>query len=154
MHYTARSVVYGRDFMNTVLDVLKNISATALITLGKLRLSKLSTYQPTADSTIAGLAADEADFSGYPAGGLAFVVGVPVILAPNLLAVQTPTTFTAATAVPFVPNTVYGWWLDDGANVVAAEAFPSPVVAEFDAVGKYLQLDVVLPFMLSLSTTL
>lgn len=148
MNWTAQNVVYGRAFVNTLLAAMKTDPGVALIATAKIRLNKSPVYNPTPDSTIAELSADEADYSGYAAGGIAMVVSDPLNLGDYIQGTMSSVLFKATTASPFVQNSCYGWWIDDGANVIAAEVFPTGTVALFGAVNDFLQLDVVTPLPL------
>jgi hypothetical protein len=131
--------------MNAVIAAFKTVPGAALIVAGKVRLSQDPSFAPTPDSTIAGLAANEADYSGYAAGGIAAVLSAPVNLSNNAQGTIISATFTAVSATPFVPNQVYGWWLDDGTNFIAGERFVNNGQAPFGAVGDFLALIVLLP---------
>lgn len=147
-YYTTQSVIYGRAWVNTVLAALAVDPAAALIVTGKIRLSKDPAFNPTAASTKTELAAQEADYTGYAVGGVAFVPGAPVNLTANQQGVVDPVTFRAAADDPQIDNSVYGWWLDDGTNVVCAEKFADNASFSMAVLGDFLQLDVVLPFSL------
>jgi len=146
--YTAQAVVIGRDFANTVLAAMKTVPGGALIVTGKVRLSQDPAFNPTPASTRAGLAAGEADYSGYAAGGIAYVVPDPVNLDTETQGLQVTVAFVATAANPFVENTIYGWWIDDGTNVVVAEKFANDATANFGAAGDFLSLNTRVPFML------
>lgn len=148
MNWTAKNVIFGRSFVNTILAAMATDPGVELIDTALVRLSTNPSFAPTPDSTVAGLEALEADYSGYASGGIALVVGAPLNLAPTTQGVMTPVTFLAAPADPFIVNSVYGWWIDDGTNVIVAEAFPVGTIASFSSPGDFLQLDVVLPLRL------
>lgn len=150
--WVAQNVVYGRTFSDTILAALSARPAAALIAAGKLRLSKDPAFAPNPASTVAALAANEADFSGYVAGGSALALSAAVNLSPSIQGVTDVALFTAAVAVPFVSNAVTGWWVDDGANFVAGEAFPNGQTANFATPGDFLQLVAELPVNLLQAT--
>lgn len=152
MNWTAQNVVYGRTFANAVMAALLAAPVDPLIDTGKIRLSQDPAYNPTPDSTVAGLEAYEADYSGYAAGGIAMVVSAPINASQNVQGTMSSVLFKATTATPFVQNSVYGWWVDDGTNVILAEAFPGGTIALFGAINDFLQLDVVTPFGLLQAT--
>lgn len=146
MNWTAQRVVWGRAFMNSVVAALKTAAEDPLIMTGKIRLNTNPAYNPTPDSTRAALAADEAAYSGYTAGGIALTVGDPVRLAENIVGAMSSVLYRATDVDPFVSATVYGWWIDNGTIVVCGEAFPSGTVAAFGNPFSFLQLDISLPF--------
>lgn len=146
--YQSRNVVLGRAFAATILDALAAAPLAELIDTGKIRLSKDSSFNPTPDSTRAALATNEADFSGYTAGGYACVLSANVRLGVNIVGKTAPALPICATATPLVVCNVYGYWVDDGTNVIVAEKFPEGMVAGFNAVGDYLDLLVAFPVML------
>lgn len=152
-YYASQSVVFGLDWINTVLAAYKVAPLAALTDLAKLRLSKDPSFNPTPASTITDLEANEADYSGYAAGGVAVVLSAPVLLSTVCSGVLFPYTFLATSASPFVPATVYGWWMDDGTNFIAGERFANSQNAGFAAPGAFLALTTVLPFQTRQSTT-
>lgn len=145
MTYTSQAVVYGTAFLNTVIAALKTVPGGALVTGGKVRLSKDPSFRPTPANTIAELATNETDYSGYASGGVALVVGNPVNLSPSCQGAVTGVQFLATTATPYVSDQAYGYWVDDGTNVIMAEAFPAGVIANFAAPGAFLELILQLP---------
>lgn len=154
MHWTAKNIVYGRAFLNTLLAALGAAPEDPLIDTAKVRLSGNPDFAPTPDSVPGDFTDDELDYTGYAAGGIAFTVGAPIVLGSTAVGIQTPVTFRATSADPFVPGTACGWWMDDGTNVLAAEVFPLANRLTFGQTGDYLQLDVVLPLTLALVTGL
>lgn len=90
-----------------------------VLAASKLRLW-VAGFAPTVTTTKAEFVAEEADFSGYPAGGITITAFADPILDPNGGAsinggVQQ---FVVVTATPIVPNSIGGWWLEDSAGVV------------------------------------
>lgn len=145
MDYASEEVVYGRTFLSSILAAFSTRPAAALVVTPKVRLSSDINFNPTPDNTVATLAANEATFSGYTAGGIAPTFSAVLRGGPDFQQLNAPVLFEAATADPFVPGNCYGWWLDDGTNVIAAEKFANGLVASFANVGDYLALDVYLP---------
>jgi hypothetical protein len=152
-NYSSQSVTFGRTFYNTILSALSTRAAAALIVAGKVRLSNNPSFNPSADVQISTLAASECDYSGYASGGIAAVVGGPVNLSANTQGVIIPALFQATSADPFVQATAYGWWIDDGTNVIAFERFAGGGSARFGAAGDFLALNVLLPGELLQSAT-
>jgi hypothetical protein len=152
--WSALQAVFGRAFADTVIAAFKARPAGPLVSAtAKFRLSKDAAYNPTPDSTIAGLAANEADYSGYTAGGETVVLSAAVNLSSIGVGALATQLFEATVAGPFVPANVYGWWIDDGTNVIAAEAFPVGTVATFASPGDFLDLTAVLPVRFYQSTS-
>lgn len=127
------------------MAAFKTVATGPLIATAKVRLTTNASFVPNPDATIAELAADEADYSGYTAGGLALVVGAPVNLSPSCQGAVTALSFIATAASPFVPAQCYGYWVDDGTNVIAQEAFPGGVAIGFGVAGDFLELVLQLP---------
>lgn len=146
--YTSQNVVFGKAFANIVLAALKTVPGGALLATGKLRLSKASPFNPTSGMSLADLEADEADFSGYPAGGVAVSLTTGVNVTPQIQGAVTRGIFEAATATPFVGNSVTGYWVDDGTEMAIGEAFTDDQVAAFNAVGDFLILNALIPLNL------
>jgi hypothetical protein len=143
--YVAQNVQYSRAFMNTVMSAFKTVPGGALVATGKLRLFNSSTFTPTPGMVLADLTAIETLYSGYTAGGIAVVLSAPVNLGTQSQGVLFTTLFEAVTATPFVADVSYGWWIDDGTNVVAAERFAAGASFGFGSPGAYLVLTAILP---------
>ncbi len=152
LSYTSQVVGYGLAFMDTVMQAFTTLPAAKLINTAKLRLSHDPAFSPTPGSTIAALAAQEANFTGYPAGGAAFATGTPIHLAPSIDGAGTAVFFQATTGAPFTADTVYGYWVDDGTNVIAYERFAGGVAMPFTSPGVGMEMVVFLPFPLSAAT--
>jgi hypothetical protein len=150
--YVSQSVGYGSAFADTVQAALKTRAAAALVATPKIRLSSNSNFNPTPQSSIATLSASEAAFSGYPAGGASGTVSDPVNLSTMAVGVLMSATFVATTAAPFVEGTCYGYWVDDGTNVIAYERFAGGIQVTFGVPGDFLQLDIELPMQLLQAT--
>jgi hypothetical protein len=151
--YQAQAIVYGQAFVNTILAALKTVPGGALVASAKLRLSNQVGFNPTKDATIAGLAANECNYSGYTAGGIAVVLTAPVDLSATVQGVMFTALFEAVAASPFVPDTGRGWWIDDGTNFIAGEAFAGGFVAPFAAPGNFVNLTAILPLPFAQSTS-
>lgn len=143
--YTSRNVVFGDVFANAWVLALKTVPGAALLAAGKLRLSKDPSFNPNSKTTLAELEANECDFSGYPAGGIAVSLTTGLDLTPQIQGAITSGTFVAATATPFVSGTAYGYWIDDGTDMAMAEKFASPFNAPFAEVGAFLVLNAAIP---------
>lgn len=143
MYYESQNLVYSRAFMDTVLDAYKTVPGGALITAPTLRLLQGALPAITPDTALADLVALEANFSGY--GADTFTLTVPVQSSTNVQCAIGSGTFVATTASPFVGNTITGYFVTDGTNLVASEAFPLSSPVPIDAVGKFLTLNVALP---------
>jgi hypothetical protein len=138
--YTPQNLTYGTAFLNAIIAALKVAPTNPLVNTAKVRLSANPSYNPTPTSTITALASEEANYSGYTAGGLALTVGSPVNLSSTCQGAVTALQFLATTATPFVANQIYGYWVDDGTNVLVAEKFAAGLVVAFGAPGDYLEL--------------
>jgi hypothetical protein len=143
--FASQNPQYGQAFLDTVLAAFKTVPGGALIVAGKLRLSKDPAFAPTPQSLIADLTPEECDFSGYTAGGYGLTLSAPVNLSTTVEGVLAGATAIATTASPFVANNVYGYWVDDGANVVLSEAFGAAGPIPIGAAGDFAQVDLRLP---------
>jgi hypothetical protein len=143
--YTSKQVVYGTAFLNSLIAALKTAPANPLINSAKVRLSNSPTFNPSSGSTIASLSSNECAYSGYTAGGIALVVGTPVNLSLTCQGAITAVQFLSTSATPYVPDVAYGYWIDDGTNVILAEAFPPGQQAGFAAPGDFLELVLQIP---------
>lgn len=134
------SVVLGQAFIDTILANFKAPNVAKLVDAAFVRLSKDPAFNPTSASLVADLELAEADFSGYAAGGYALVLGAAInaggggrACAGNIVAI-------AGAANPFIQNTVYGWWVDDGANMIAGQAFGDGNQVAFGKPGDFLDM--------------
>jgi len=143
--YVTKTPVYGKAFMDTVLGAMKTLPGAALIVGAKVRLSKDPGFSPSPQSTIAALAASECDFTGYPAGGDAVAVGTLHNLSPNSDGFIQDALFSGSGGPPFTGGSAYGYWIDDGTNVIMGEAFGSAGPINITVAGDYIELDLRLP---------
>jgi hypothetical protein len=143
--HTVLNVVYGRAFANRWLLALTTRPAAALLATGKLRLSQDPAFAPTADSTVAALAANEADFTGYTSGGVTYATSGQLNVNPLIQGDVMDEVFVSVAGSPFVPNQLYGWWIDDGTDVVAAGTFGESAPIPISVPGDYLALQSILP---------
>jgi hypothetical protein len=142
--YSSQNITYGNAYQKTAALAQKTAPTNPLINTAKVRLSTQLGFSPSGTATIAELAANEANYSGYTAGGLALTLTGPVNLSALCEGMIAALTFLATTATPFVPNTLYGYWVDDGTNVIAQEAFPAPGIT-IAGPGDFLALLLQLP---------
>lgn len=107
---------------NAVAATIKDATRQPGLNGLKIHLFK-APHQPAVGDLLATYTAIEADFDGYVAKVLTLTFGY--IDPANFPTVRSQLlSWLMATAV--TPNTVYGYWVDDGVNVVMAEAFPVP----------------------------
>jgi len=144
---------YGRAFIDTVLAAYKTVPGGALIVSPKLRLSKDPAFNPQPGSLIADLTPQEADFSGYTAGGYALVLSAPVNLSGSVEGVLSSATAISVPAGPFVSNNLYGYWIDDGTNMICGEAFGGAGPIPIGLAGDFAQVDVRLPLLFTQPTS-
>lgn len=144
--YSSVNVILGRDWMDDVVAAVKTDPGAALLLTPKVRLSQDPAFNPQPNSTRAGLVAGEADFSGYTAGGYTYTVSDPLTLGTNIRGVAGNVVPVCAVASPQVVNTIYGYWIDDGTNVVVAERFDNGTTYQFASPGDFLDLLVMIPF--------
>jgi hypothetical protein len=145
--WNSKNVVFGQAWVNTVLAAYKTLPTTALIlATAKIRLNNSPTFNPQPSMTPAINAATECAYSGYTAGGILAVQSAPVALSPNVNGEVISALFEATVVTPFVPDMAYGYWIDDGTNVILAEAFGGSNIAPFGAPFQFLQLNILLPF--------
>jgi len=108
--------------------------AIAALVQGELALSKIRLFQdgfsPSVNTTRAQLIAEEADYTGYAAGGETVTAFLPPILNPlGGASIDWPTVQFDAVAPYTVGNVIGGWWLEDaaGAVVYAIGTFAAPI---------------------------
>lgn len=143
MYYEAQNLIYARSFADAWLDAFSTIPTAKLIAAPTVRLLMGALPAITPDTTLAALEALEANFSGY--GADTITLTVPAQPSTKVEGAIGSATFIAATASPFVSSNVSGYFLTDGTNLVAAEAFPNGQVFPIAAAGQFLTINVVLP---------
>jgi hypothetical protein len=151
--YSAKKVVIGQAAANALLGALTTGHVGGLLATGKLRLSHDPSFNPTPQSTLASLSAQEANFSGYPAGGVAVSLTTGLNLSPNAQGASQAALFEAAAATPFVADNITGWWIDDGTIFWVGERFAAGLIAGFAAVGDFLELIAIIPELLTQATS-
>lgn len=136
MFKTTALLAITRALLDALLGSLGTRPAAALLTTPKIELYTARTAQPSINSAYADFTF--ANFSGY--ANAALVLSGPVNPGPNSAALIANANFIATTASPFVPNTILGYAVTDGASVLyAAEEFTSPV--PIASAGDFLDLN-------------
>ena len=145
MQFLTKSVVFGQVFANQVLAGMAVLPSTALLATSKLRLSNDPNFNPTPLSTVASLAANEAVFTGYTAGGVAVALVQALNLSTQIQGAGQVKVFVAVAGTPFVPDTLTGWWIDDGTVLQVASAFGASGPYAIGSPGDFLELLALLP---------
>lgn len=111
---------------------LADLMQTALAA-SKLRLFK-STLVPVPETPLADFVTDEADFTGYPAGGATLTAWLDPILMPppgSGYQIQSPMSQFATANPTTVGNVIGGWFLvETGGALIAYGTFGSPIPME------------------------
>lgn len=135
------SVVRSRAWLNKLIGALKTRPAAALLATAKVRLLKDRTLSLNELTTRAELAAHEADYTDYPAGGATLTPPDPInynILGQGWAAAQ----LYNMTTVPTVTgNDIAGYWVDDGTDPVVMEYFPVGQDVPMQKPGDWLEID-------------
>lgn len=147
--YTTQNVGYSRVFADSVLAAFKADPGAALIVTGKVRLSRDPDFNPAFDTPVADLTPNEADFTGYPAGGVAVTMSDPLNILTTAQAILISALFIVTEDDPQVENQVYGWWIDNGTDVIAYERFNTSGPFNLAEPGDYLDCTILLPMRLA-----
>lgn len=148
MEYQTKSVVFGAAWVATEIAAVAARPAGALVAAGKLRLSKLPGIIANPNLTRAQLAANEAAYTGYPAGGYAVVFSAQVNLTTQILGLLVNQLFLVTADDPQVNETITAWWIDDGTNLVVMEAFAEGATWSQSGPGDFLALLASVPWPL------
>jgi hypothetical protein len=143
--YQSVNVVIGNPIAGALLGALSVRPAGALWSTPKVRLFNSPTVNPQPTTPLATYTAAETAFSGYTSGGIAPTFSGVVNLTPGSQGIVANVTYVATTATPFVPDTIYGWWADDGTNPVVAEKFAGGRAIPISNVGDWLELQIAFP---------
>lgn len=145
--WTTQIWQWSRVLLNALLACLTARPGAALLVTPKVLLFSGSAI-PSADSVVADFT--PAVYSGY--GDVALTLTGPVDLTPDGQAMIGTATFTSTTASPFVPDTVTGYIVYDGATAYyGGERFDAPV--EISAAGQFIAVNVQLPLPLVQNTS-
>lgn len=151
--YTPVNVVWGQAAAAAALGLIAQEQNPPLTESAVVRLSTNPAFNPTPTSTVASLAATEADFSGYTAGGTPITTWAVANQSAVAQGAMASVLFLATSATPFVDGIVYGYWIDNGSIVLVAERFANSQFFTFGSPGDYLELLTVLPFQLNQAST-
>lgn len=122
-------------------------AAKVLLANSKLRLWKKGAFDPQFDTGRGFLLGAEADYSGYPSGGVTLTTwSDPVQSASNGVTIGSPVArFAVETAVPLITNVIGGYWVETAAgDVYVVGAFPEGVPMQ--SVSRGFPIQVVLGF--------
>lgn len=117
----------------------------------ELALSKLRLFQegfvPSIATTRAELVAAEADYTGYPAGGVEVTAWLDPILNPiGGASIDMPTEQFAAAAPYTVGNTIGGYWIETAGGVlIVVGTFATPIPIGAAGQGFPMTLTLVFP---------
>jgi hypothetical protein len=138
--FQAQRIVLGRGITQALLDALSTVPTAALAATPKMRLSHDPAFAPISTSLPSELAAEEAMYTGYTAGGLAVLFGTPLNLSPSIQGITASITFEVGATAPTTPDSIYGYWIETTTELVCAEAFPTGLVFGMAAPGDYLTI--------------
>lgn len=125
MFFNPILVVICRTLLEAMLNATFNAVVTPIFTAGNFKLMTAFTVAPNIDSIPGDFT--EATFTGYaPASGLA-PSGPFNMPGEGGMSLQFPLTFAASSPLTSGPQSIVGYWVDDGAgHVLLAELFPVP----------------------------
>lgn len=136
-----QNFVYSRAFMDKMLTTFTTVPGAKLIVTPTVHLVMGNLGTITPDTTLATLAALEANFTGYAAAVGALTV--PVRMSSNGDAALMEVNFTQTGSAQGA--TVTGYYVTDGTILVGAEAFPANQSVPFAFTNDFLGLTVILP---------
>lgn len=141
--YESRNPIYLKSFVNRILTSFGTNPAAALLVTPEMKLIKEPGGSFTPNSLLADFEAVEADYDDYAALALTGLV-LANIDGSNRAVVGTGQ-FAVTTNPPLVVNTVYGYWIESTAGIVAYEMFPEAERAAMAAAGDLLIINLKLP---------
>jgi len=137
--------VYRRIFLQLLLAAYKTVPGGALIGAGpKIRLIKQEGFALNPDLLQAAFTAVEADFSGYAPAAVTFAG--PTNPSDDAVALIANDIYIGNTDDPFIPNTIWGYWVNNEVanDWVMAEMFAPGQEVTIAGPGDYLDLLAVL----------
>jgi len=144
----SKNLIFSSNYLSSVVEELG--AETPTITSYEdsvVRLFK-NTITPTPSTPVADLEAAEADFTGYGA----VTIAEPQTASPglNFWGVMGNAIFTVAGGPPIEGNVIGGYWLETADGIlIISESFAVPVT--LSAFGHYLDLNVIVPFALTIT---
>jgi len=113
---------------------------------GKLRLFK-STLAPTPSTPLADFVTDEADFTGYPAGGTTIAAWLaPILSSVSGYEINSPLVQFATGSPTTVGNVIGGWfYVDTGGALVCYGTFGTPQAMQVPGAGLDITAKLVFP---------
>jgi hypothetical protein len=105
--------------------------------LAKVRLFKTSLAPLTPTTTKTELVAAEADYTGYPAGGIVITAFLdPILATEGGYAIQSPAIQFTTPDPTTTPNLIGGFWLESAAgDVILATQFNTPLPMQVPGQG-------------------
>lgn len=138
---------YSRSFAGRLLSAFQVDPGGALFAAPSVGLWSDPAFNPTPLSVPTDFDLVECDFSGYARQGVSFS-GV-VNLQPSLPGIVGSVAFETADDDPFIGNTIYGYWIVAGGEIVAFERFQDGQEVPIGVYGDFLGLDLNLPDQLT-----
>ncbi len=117
--------IIGYFIQAALLSALGTRPAAALIAAWKVHLYTAGPSPITPRTAIS--AFTEAAFTGYPAGGIAVTFAVGPVNLPSTLGIGLLQNAVFTCSAGGTPETILGYWIDDGTNLILAEAFATPI---------------------------
>lgn len=145
MNWQSRRVVIGAAWAALNVAAWATRAAAALVVTPKVRLNTSPAYNPQPGDALSVYTANEGNFTGYTAGGYTWTPSGQVNLGTGIIGVTGNVIPTCSGSASPSPNTIYGWWMDDGSNVIVAEQFGTGIFFTFANPGDYLDLQVSIP---------
>jgi hypothetical protein len=141
-------VILSRAWAMLVAQDLVSLPMAPPLDSPELHLMGAAGFAPSPDTLTADLTAVEAGFSGY-----AFATPSsfgPVTFGTSQVGLVFDNLWVASATIPFIPDTVTGWWLQVGSDWALAAFFVSPGAVAIAQSGDWLALDAAVPLSLAL----
>jgi hypothetical protein len=137
------SPTFSLSLAQAFVNALGTRPAAALAASLAIHLWKDPGFNPIPSTDTADFVTAEADYTGYAAAA-AVTLTSPVNLNGNSQGAIGNALFTTSAPVT-VPNTIYGYWLQSGSDVLMFERFASGQQVAIGTEGDFLNLMVALP---------
>lgn len=139
----ALEVMYSKEFAQRIATALGTNPAAALLDTPVVKLIKDPGFSPSPGLVDADYDAVEADFTDYVAKAL--TISGAVNIGSQAVGADGTVSWLMTTDPTVIDNSVYGYWIEDAAGVVAAEMFEAGTQVAMATPGDQLILTVALP---------
>lgn len=143
MDFTSQNLVCSNDLLDAILGAMTVVPGDPLLDALAIHLSQDPAFSPTPTTLLAALTPGKATFTGYTTAGYTPTESVVLNTGGSSRGIRYDVLAVAVAPTPpdpFVGNSIYGWWLQNGTLFLCGERFPDDSVAQIGSPGDYVAL--------------